>query len=94
LTLACSVPWSKRSVGYVGSSDDWQDLKTHKQMTWEYMRAENGNVVLTSEIDLFKSQGDFSISLGFGKNPEEAARNALATLHDGFDKVKHDYIAG
>jgi glucoamylase len=94
LALACSVPWSKRSAGYVGSSDGWQDLKMHKQMTWEYIRAENGNVALTAEIDLFKSQGDFLIALGFGKDPKEAARNALATLHDGFDKVKHDYIAG
>ena len=94
LALACSAPWSKRSVGYVGSSDGWQDLKAHKQMTWEYSRAENGNVALTAEIDLFKSQGNFILSLGFGRSPEEAAQNAVASLHDGFDKAKHDYIAG
>ena len=94
LALACSAPWSKRSVGYVGSSDGWQDLKTHKQMTWEYSRAENGNVALTAEIDLSKSHGHFVLALGFGNNAEEAARNALASLRDGFDKAKHDYIAG
>jgi glucoamylase len=94
LALACSAPWSKRSVGYVGSSDGWQDLKAHKQMTWEYTRAENGNVALTAGIDLTKSQGDFILSLGFGSSPDEAARNAVASLRDGFDKVKHDYIAG
>ena len=94
LALACSAPWSKRSVGYVGSSDGWQDLKAHKQMTWEYTRAENGNVALTAEIDLSKSQGHFVLALGFGNNPEEAARNAIASLRDGFDKAKHDYIAG
>jgi glucoamylase len=94
LALACSVPWTKRSVGYVGSSDGWQDLNAHKQMTWEYTRAENGNVALTAEIDFFKSQGDFVLALGFGNEPEEAARNAIASLHDGFDTVKHDYIAG
>ena len=94
LALACSAPWMKRSVGYVGSSDGWQDLKAHKQMTWEYTRAENGNVALTAEIDLFKSQGDFVLALGFGNDPDEAARNAIASLRDGFDKAKHDYIAG
>ena len=94
LALACSAPWTKRSVGYVGSSDGWQDLKAHKQMTWEYTRAENGNVALTAEIDLVKSQGDFVLALGFGNDPEEAARNAIASLRDGFDKAKHDYIAG
>ena len=69
LALACSAPWLKRSVGYVGSSDGWQDLKAHKQMTWEYTRAENGNVALTAEIDLSKSQGNFVLALGFGKEP-------------------------
>ena len=88
LALACSAPWVKRSVGYVGSSDGWQDLKAHKQMTWEYTRAENGNVAMTAEIDLSKSQGEFVLALGFGKDPEEAARNAISSLHEGFEKAK------
>jgi glucoamylase len=94
LALACSTSWLKRSVGYVGSSDGWRDLKEHKKMTWEYTHAENGNVALTGEIDLSKSQGDFVLALGFGKNPDEAARNAIASLRDGFDKAKQDYITG
>ena len=94
LALVCSVPWAKQSVGYVGTSDGWQDLKAHKQMTWEYTVAENGNVALTAEIDLFKSQGEFVLALGFGTDPDEAARNAIASLRDGFDTVSHDYITG
>ncbi len=94
LALACSASWVKRSVGYVGSSDGWQDLKAHKQMTWEYTRAENGNVALTAEIDLFKSQGQFVLALGFGTDPEAAAQNAIASLREGFDTVKHAYISG
>lgn len=94
LALACSAPWLKRSAGYVGSSDGWQDLNQHGQMNWEYTRAENGNVALTAEIDLSKSLGNFVLALGFGETPEDAARNVIASLHDGFDKAKHDYIAG
>jgi glucoamylase len=94
LALACSAPWTRRSVGYVGSSDGWQDLKAHKQLTWEYTRAENGNVALTAGIDFLKSKGDFVLALGFGKDPETAARNAIAGLRDGFEKAKDDYIAG
>ena len=94
LALACSVPWLQRSVGYVGSSDGWQDLKTHKKMTWDYTRANNGNVALTAEIDLLKSRGAFVLALGFGKDPDEAARNATASLHGGFEKAKRDYIGG
>lgn len=94
LALACSAPWSKRSVGYVGSSDGWQDLKANKQMTWEYTRAENGNVAMTAEIDLSRSQGKFVLALGFGKEPDEAARNATSSLNEGFEKTKACYIAG
>ena len=94
LALACSVPWIKRSVGYVGSSDGWQDLKAHKQMRWEYTRAENGNVALIGQIDLLKSRGAFVLALGFGKDPQAAANNAIGSLRDGFAKAQQDYIAG
>jgi glucoamylase len=94
LALVCSAPWLKRSAGYVGSSDGFRDLQAHKHMTWEFTRAENGNVALTAEVDLSKAQGTFVLALGFGKDPEEAARNAGASLRDGFDRAKHDYIAG
>ncbi len=94
LALACSAPWTKRSVGYVGSSDGWQDLKAHHQMTWEYTRAENGNVALTAGIDLVKSHGKFVLALGFGKDTDEAARNAIDSFRDGFDKAKHNYVSG
>ena len=94
LALGCSVPWTRRSAGYVGSSDGWQDLKAHHQMTWEYTRAENGNVALTAGIDMAKSHGKFVFALGFGKDPDEAARNVIASLRDGFDKAKHHYVSG
>jgi glucoamylase len=94
LALASSAGWLKRSAGYVGSSDGWRDLKAHKKMTSEYTRAENGNVALTGEIDLSASQANFTLSLGFGNDPGEAARNAIASLHAGFDKVQRDYVAG
>ncbi len=94
LALACTSPWLKRSAGYVGSSDGWQDLRAHRQMTWEYQRAEHGNVALTAEIDLSQSGGDFVVALGFGNHPNEAAGNAGASLRHGFEKARHDYVSG
>lgn len=94
LALACSSPWLKRSVGYVGSSDGWQDLASHKTMTWEYSRAENGNIALTARIDLPDTHGDCTLAIGFGKDADEAARHAIGSLREGFDKAKDDYIAG
>jgi len=92
LALACSVPWLKRSSGFVGVSDGWQDIHQHKCMTWEYERAQNGNVALTGEIDLQTSAGEFTLALGFGITPEEAGQRALASLYDGFDAIQKAYI--
>jgi glucoamylase len=94
LALVCSAKWLKKSAGFVGSSDGWQDLNAHKQMTWEYTRAQYGNVALTAGIDLAESKGEFVTALGFGSNPSMAAKNAMASLNDGFEKAKHDYITG
>lgn len=92
LALACSTPWLGRSVGFVGSSDGWQDINQHKQMMWAYERAQNGNVALTGEINLQASQGKFTLALGFGINSDEAGQRALASLQDGFKVARRLYI--
>ena len=92
LALACSAPWLNRSAGFVGVSDGWQDLSQHYAMTWNYTRAENGNVALTGEVDLAQSQGEFVLALGFGGNIFEAGQRALASLLDGFPTARSTYI--
>jgi len=91
LALACSAPWLKRSAGFVGVSDGWQDLAQHNQMAWCYDRAENGNVALTGQIDLVASNGSFVLALGFGRTFGEAAHRAAASLWDGFDRAASEY---
>lgn len=93
LALACSAGWSKRSVGFVGVSDGWQDLRQHKRLQWEYERAEQGNVALTGEVDLVESAGEFVIGLGFGRTHAEAAHRVAASLGDGFDAACAQYCA-
>jgi glucoamylase len=92
LALACSAPWLKRSVGFVGFSDGWQDLMSHKRMTWDYTRAENGNVALAAEVDLAADKREFLLTLGFGRNPAEAGNRARAALQDGFDIAQAEYV--
>lgn len=92
LALASSAPWGKRSAGFVGVSDGWQDLVQHRLMTWEYSRAENGNVALTGEIDLKACDGEFLLALGFGRNAAEAGQRALASLIDGFGFAQAAYV--
>ncbi|WP_224959441.1 glucan 1,4-alpha-glucosidase [Geomonas subterranea] len=94
LALACSVPWRNRSVGFVGFSDGWQDLLSHKKMTWDYTRAENGNIALTAEVDLESGNGEFLLALGFGRNAAEAGNRARAALQDGFNTAQSEYVEG
>ena len=91
LALACSQPFLKSSVGFVGISDGWQDLKKHGQLTWEYTKAENGNVAIIGEIDLVKTNGNLLLSLGFGRTASEAGNQALISLNKDFNKVLSAY---
>jgi len=91
LALACSASWRKMSVGFVGYSDGWQDLSRNYQMTWDYTRAENGNIALTGEIDLDAGDGEFVLALGFGGIWAEAGQQARATLLDEYDDLRRHY---
>ena len=92
LSLGCSAPWLKRSAGFVGFSDGWQDLNAHRQITEEYTRAEKGNVALVGEIDI-QQGGEFVLALGFGTTSSEAAQRAHASLIEGFESAQAAYIA-
>jgi len=92
LALACSSPWIQSSVGFVGVSDGWQDLFRHKKMTRTYDRAENGNVALTAQVDLQRTSAEFVLTVGFGRNAAEAGHRALASLLDGFESARSEYI--
>ena len=80
------------SVGFAGSSDGWQDLSQHYQMTWDYTRAENGNVALTGEIDLAACNGEFTLALGFGGIWAEAGQEARSSLLESYDELREHYV--
>jgi glucoamylase len=82
LVLGCAPDFTRRSVGYSGHSDGWQDLMDNFKMDWTYEQAEEGNVALTGEIDL--SHGlEFTVAVAFGHSAQSASTQllqALATL--------------
>jgi glucoamylase len=90
--MACSVPWKKMSVGFVGASDGWQDLAAHFQMEWEYQRAEDGNIAFTGEIDLAACRGEFVLALGFGGIDTEAGQQVRSSLLEDYDELRHHYV--
>ena len=92
LALACSAPLPKRSVGFAGTSDGWQDLSQNFQMTCEYDRAENGNIALTAEIDIAACNGEFILALGFGGIWAEAGQQSLSSLLTSYETTRKDYV--
>jgi glucoamylase len=92
LAFACSQPWRAHSVGFAGYSDGWQDISQNFRMTWEYTRAENGNLALTGEVDLAACEGKFVLALGFGRNCWEAGQQVLSSLLEDWDQVREHFV--
>ena len=92
LALASSAPWRDRSVGFVGVSDGWQQLKAHGRLATTFKRAENGNVALIGEVDLAACEGTFVLALGFGPTSMEAGQHALISLREDFDDTQAEYV--
>ena len=102
--LATTPALTKTSVGYMGASDGWTDLRDDYTMDWTYDSAATpGNVVQTGETSLtgLKHHQDLTVALGFAGKPDAAADTARAALRTGFATAAdryargwHDYLHG
>jgi glucoamylase len=92
LAFSCSVPWKKMSVGFVGTSDGWQDVSRNYEMTWEYTRAEDGNIALMAEIDLEASGGEFVLAVGFGGIASQAGQQVRSSLAEPYQELLERYV--
>ena len=63
LFIEADVGFRKRSVGFAGSSDGYQDLAQDKQMDFEFEIAENGNVATFGELNLPKVKGEHRLHI-------------------------------
>jgi glucoamylase len=91
LVMACNTGFSRRSVGYVGASDGWQDLMGNFKMDWEFRRAEKGNIALTGEIALPDS-GEFTIAIACGASYQSTAAKLLQSLAEPFESHRERYV--
>lgn len=91
LVMACTAGFSRRSVGYVGASDGWQDLMSNFKMDWEFRAAERGNIALTGEIDL-QGDGEFTIAVACGGSSQSTAAKLLQSLAEPFESHRERYV--
>ncbi|MEP6955728.1 MAG: glycoside hydrolase family 15 protein, partial [Chthoniobacterales bacterium] len=96
LVMGCSSGFGRRSVGFVGASDGWQDLMDNFQMDWEFDQAENGNIALTAEVELppVDSAGaaEFTIAFGFGNSAQSATTATLQSLASPFSEHRDGFV--
>lgn len=100
LALMSDVGWNASSVGYVGVSDGWRQVRAAGCLTDLYTEARDGNIALTAEVQLGaqRREGDeaavseFVVALAFGGGPAEAAQRARMTLSSQFGRIEASYI--
>ena len=91
LIMACSTGFSRRSVGYVGFSDGWQDLMHNFKMDWEFQEAIDGNIAATGEVNLV-DDGEFTIAVAFGRSYQSAATKLFQSMAEPFESHRQDFI--
>ncbi len=91
LSMGCSRGFARRSVGYVGASDGWQDLMTNFKMDWEFRAAANGNIALTGEVRLDES-GEFTVGIALGGSRQGTIAKLMQTLAEPFETHRADYV--
>lgn len=92
MSFGCAPDFTRRSVGYVGFSDGWQDLMDNFKMDWEFEQAEDGNIALIGEIDLSDGMG-FTLGVGFGHTPQSACAHLLQAFATPFAVLREKYVS-
>ena len=72
LAITSSVGFKNRSVGFVGSSDGFQDLSNNFKLDYKFTTATNGNTATTGELNIPTQAGIYKIVLAYsfkGMNP-------------------------
>ena len=91
MAMGARPAFLRRSVGFSGASDGFQDLADGHTMDWAFDEAKDGTVALTAELDL-SDPGGVVIGLGLGDSPVSASCSLLQCLAEGFDGKKESFV--
>jgi glucoamylase len=92
LLLAASVPFARRSCGYVGSTDGWQDLHANHHLTHDFDSAGPGNIALVGEVGQSDGSG-FVLGLAFGGSLSQALTDWTQAMAVPFDIQRAAFVA-
>ncbi|MGO9062609.1 MAG: glycoside hydrolase family 15 protein [Candidatus Binataceae bacterium] len=75
LAMDVTSGFLRKSCGYVGTTDGWQDLSDNFELDNEFDCAQDGNIALIGEINL-TGGNEFTLGVAFG----DSLHRAMATL--------------
>ena len=85
----------KKSVGFVGASDGYQDLSKNYKLDWIFSEALDGNVASIGQLNIPNKEGEYSFSIIYSFDRDTKIRNTkmeLAKYQRGwknyFNKIK------
>lgn len=91
LAIAASLPFTKLSTGYVGTSDGWTDVASHFRMTWEFDRADNGNIALIGEIPL-RQGTEFTVGMAFGNRLSRTLTTLFQAIGIPYERQRDRFL--
>ena len=93
LAMLGSLPFLASSVGFVGVSDGWRQLRDHGRLIDQYDTATDGNIALSAELAM-GADGGSVLAVGFGRTWAEGAYHARTSSMSPFETILNDYSAG
>ena len=93
LAMVANPQFLARSVGFVGASDGWRQLRDHGRLIDQYDTATDGNIALSAELAM-GVDGASVLAVGFGRTTAEAAYHALTSSMTPFETILNDYSSG
>jgi glucoamylase len=91
--MAVNRPILMYECGFSGVNDGWQDLVAHKNLTYGYNEANNGDVAGIVEIQLTDESRTATVSISFGQSEDDALSRAYRTVSKDFAFVSSQFIA-
>ncbi|HEV3112974.1 MAG TPA: glycoside hydrolase family 15 protein [Candidatus Binataceae bacterium] len=91
LALDVTSGFVRRSCGYAGTTDGWQELSDNFQLDNEFDSAMDGNIALIGEINLGRGY-EFTLGLAFGDSLHRAVTTLFQSLGVPYQEARARFI--
>lgn len=88
LAISTTVGFKQKSVGFVGSSDGYQDLSRDFQMDNSFATATNGNVASTGEVNIPATAGTYRFFVTYSFGRDEKNKKLM-----DYNQAKNEYTS-